>query len=46
MRGLVAGTVGYFVGWYVGVTVWRQLVRAELRIAYAERAAALEEAEA
>jgi hypothetical protein len=44
MRGLVAGSVGYFVGWYVGVTVWRQLIRAELRIAFDKRAA--EEAEA
>jgi hypothetical protein len=48
LRGLIAGTAGYFVGWYVGVTVWRQLVRQEIRIAFAERAAALsaEEAEA
>ena len=40
------GAVGYFVGWWVGVTCWRQLVRAELRVAYQQRAAALAAAEA
>jgi hypothetical protein len=45
LRGLTAGVVGYMVGWYVGVTVWRQLIRAELRAAVVRRAAALQEAE-
>jgi hypothetical protein len=45
LRGLIAGVVGYFVGWYVGVTVWRHVIRAQIRVAFAERAAA-EEAEA
>jgi hypothetical protein len=45
LRGLTAGIVGYMVGWYVGVTVWRQLIRAELRAAMVRRAAALQEAE-
>jgi hypothetical protein len=44
LRGLTAGIVGYFVGWYVGVTVWRQLIRAELRVAYAKRAEELAQA--
>ena len=45
LRGLTAGIVGYMVGWYVGVTVWRQLIRAELRAAIVRRAAALQKAE-
>ena len=37
---IVAMAIGALVGWWVGVTVWRQLIRAELRVAYAQRAAA------
>lgn len=32
-RALAAGLVGYLVGWAASVTVWRQLVVAELRLA-------------
>ncbi len=33
LRGLLAGVIGYFVGWGVGVAVWRELVRAEIHAA-------------
>jgi hypothetical protein len=37
LRALIAGMVGYMLAWACAVTVWRQLVLAELRAA-AERA--------
>jgi hypothetical protein len=37
LRAIVAGMVGYMLAWACAVTVWRQLVQAELR-AFAERA--------
>jgi len=33
VRALVAGIVGYLLAWKCAVTVWRQLVLAELRVA-------------
>lgn len=33
MRALIAGMVGYMLAWACAVTVWRQLVLAELRAA-------------
>jgi hypothetical protein len=33
MRALIAGIVGYMLAWACAVTVWRQLVLAELRAA-------------
>jgi hypothetical protein len=33
LRALVAGMVGYMLAWMCAVTVWRQLVQAELRAA-------------
>lgn len=30
LRGLIAGTGAYLVAWALGVTVWRQLARAEV----------------
>jgi hypothetical protein len=33
MRSLIAGMVGYMLAWACAVTVWRQLVLAELRAA-------------
>jgi hypothetical protein len=38
LRAIIAGMVGYMLAWACAVTVWRQLVQAELR-AFAERAA-------
>jgi hypothetical protein len=38
LRAIIAGIVGYMLAWACAVTVWRQLVLAELR-AVAERAA-------
>jgi hypothetical protein len=46
LRGLVAGVVGYFVAWYVGVTFWRAVLRAEVRAALERRAAARPDADA
>jgi uncharacterized membrane protein YccC len=40
LRALTAGIVGYFVAWFVAVTVWRQLIRAEIRAAIIRRASA------
>jgi hypothetical protein len=37
LRAIIAGMVGYMLAWACAVTVWRQLVQAELR-AFAERA--------
>lgn len=39
LRAIIAGMVGYMLAWACAVTVWRQLVLAELRTA-AERTAA------
>ncbi len=39
LRAIIAGLVGYMLAWACAVTVWRQLVIAELRAA-AERVAA------
>jgi hypothetical protein len=33
LRALIAGIVGYMLAWACAVTVWRQLVLAELRVA-------------
>jgi hypothetical protein len=38
LRSIIAGMVGYLLAWACAVTVWRQLVQAELRAAV-ERAA-------
>jgi hypothetical protein len=38
LRAIIAGTVGYMLAWACAVTIWRQLVLAELRAAV-ERAA-------
>lgn len=32
-RALLAGLIGYFAGWAVGVTVWREIVKLEFRAA-------------
>jgi len=39
LRGLAAGVGAYFLAWYVGVTVWRQLAQAELEQARRRREA-------
>jgi hypothetical protein len=35
LRALGAGVLGYMLAWWVGVLVWRQLILAEQRAAYA-----------
>ena len=32
-RALIAGVVGYLIGWGASVTIWRQLMIAELKVA-------------
>jgi uncharacterized membrane protein YccC len=32
-RAVLAGLIGYFAGWAVGVTVWREIVKLEFRAA-------------
>jgi hypothetical protein len=39
MRAIIAGMVGYMLAWACAVTVWRQLVLAELRAAVEHKAA-------
>lgn len=36
-RALLGGVVGYFIGWGVAVTVWRQIALAELEAARRRR---------
>lgn len=38
VRALVAGLAGFLVSWMAAVAVWRQLIVAELKAAYAKRA--------
>jgi len=46
LRGLAAGVGAYFLAWYVGVTVWRQLAQAELEQARRRREARMAALEA
>lgn len=43
-RALIAGAVGYLIGWAASVTVWRQLLLAEVRAAAEQIAARRAEA--
>jgi hypothetical protein len=38
-RALVAGVAGFLVAWIIGVTLWRQIVLAELRATHEARQA-------
>jgi hypothetical protein len=39
VRALVAGVAGFLVAWMIGVTLWRQIVLAELRATHEARQA-------
>jgi hypothetical protein len=45
LHGLEGGIAGWLVCWFAAVTIWRQVVQAEIRAAIAKRKASLAGAE-